>query len=252
MTKTSVEGFRFEVKELGSTNPNIWLATVRIQSMDWVAQSFSTCRVPLRWDEGPSRSGFPVSEKSLVSLESDPSAFTQIRKITCFQFQGWTLKLRSVRCYTQPAGFEIYLSVTWILDPGYYSFLKCSYVIGQKQTDDQLGWIKVGRPKTEVPNFLTSKEASAVHACRLPRCRTNGEEGLQPPLSALTVQVESVRSLLDPKSREDATPDFEGATVVTWKMIFPPFFVASQTVDGEKNIPEKQTPLFGWCYKPGK
>lgn len=182
MIKTSVEGFRFEVPELGSKNPNISPATVRIQSMDGDAHSFSTCRVPLRWDEGPSRSGFPVSEKSLVSLESDPSTFSQIRKITCFQFQGWTLKLRSVRCDTQPAGFEICLSVTWILrilDPGYV-FLKCSS--GKNKQMINLGGSKSAAPKPEVPNFLTSEEASCErHACRRPRCRTTGEEGLQPP-----------------------------------------------------------------------
>lgn len=72
------------------------------------------------------------------------------------------------------------------------------------------GRIKVGRQKTEVPNFLTSEEAVHVAVGHAVERRSD----------ATTVQVESLRSLLDPKRREDANPDFEGATVVTLMAFF--------------------------------
>lgn len=94
-------------------------------------------------------------------------------------------------------------------------------LIGEKNKRNILLWVDQSRPpKTWGPQLFDFRRGSPSPRLSTSTLSVNGgRKGSNHPLSALTLQVESVRSLLDPKSRENATPDFEGATVVTFDEI---------------------------------
>ena len=164
-------------------------------------------RVPLQWDEGPSRSGSQYVPVSLKSHEADPSAFKPNQKnqlFPIFKVEHWS---------SDPCGVTLSL----VLDDFrmVLMWLECYLDIGSllnfcSMQDDT----NFAGPSSPTKNW--GSQLFDFRRGMRPETLSKGwnfQRSNFPPAS-WNVQVESLRSLLDPKIH-GANPDFEGATVVT-------------------------------------